>query len=68
MEDKARNVSQMMARERTSKRKSIRDSIVTRKMVLRTVLRSIIRSRSSVSIVARRDIMLVNAMSPVRYI
>jgi hypothetical protein len=67
MEDKARNVSQMMARERESKRKSIRGSIVTRKMLLRTVLRSIIRSRSSVSIVARRDIMLVNAMSPVRY-
>jgi hypothetical protein len=67
MEDKARNVSQMMARERASKRKSIRGNIVTRKMLLRTVLRSIIRSRSSVSIVARRDIMLVNAMSPVRY-
>jgi hypothetical protein len=67
MEDKARNVSQMMARERESKRKSIRGSIVTRERLLRTVLRSITRSRSNVSIVARRVTMLVNAMSPARY-
>jgi hypothetical protein len=30
MEDKAKNISQMMARRRASKRKSIRDNIVTR--------------------------------------
>jgi hypothetical protein len=56
-----------MARERASKRKSIRGSIVIREMLLRTVLRSITRPRSSVSIVARRVTMLVNAMSLVRY-
>jgi hypothetical protein len=67
MEDKARNVSQMMARERESKRKNIRGSIVTRERLLRTVLRSITRPRSNVSIVARRVTMLVNAMSPARY-
>jgi hypothetical protein len=67
MEDNARNISQVMARERASKRKSIRGSIVAREMLLRTVLRSIIRSRSSVSIMARNVTMLVNAMSPARY-
>jgi ATP-dependent protease HslVU (ClpYQ) ATPase subunit len=40
MEDKARNISQMMARERANKRKSIRGSIVVRKRLLRTVLKS----------------------------
>jgi hypothetical protein len=67
MEDNARNISQVMARERASKRKSIRGSIVAREILLRTVLRSIIRSRSSVSIMARNVTMLVNAMSPARY-
>jgi hypothetical protein len=67
MEDKARNVSQMMARKRKSKRKSIRGSIVARERLLRTVLRSITRPRLNVSIVARMVTMLVNAMSPARY-
>jgi hypothetical protein len=67
MEDNTKNVSQMMARERASKRKNIRGNIVVRKILLRTVLRSITRPRSSVSIVTRRDTMLVNVMSPTRY-
>jgi hypothetical protein len=67
MEDNTRNVSQMMARERASKRKNIRGSIVARKILLRTILRSITKPRSSVSIVTRRDTILVNAMSPTRY-
>jgi hypothetical protein len=67
MENKAKNVSQMMVSERESKKKSIRDSIVARERLLRTVLRSITRPRSNISIVARMVTMLVNAMSPVRY-
>jgi hypothetical protein len=46
MEDKVRNVSEMMARERASKRKSIRGSIVAKERLLRTILRSIIRPRN----------------------
>jgi hypothetical protein len=67
MEDKVRNVSQMMTRERESKRKNIRGSIIARERLLRTVLRSITRPRSNVSIMTKMVTMLVNAMSPVRY-
>jgi hypothetical protein len=67
MEDKTGNVSQMMARKRASKRKSIRCGIMVKEMLLRTVLKSIIRPRSSVSIMTRRVAMLMNAMSPTMY-
>jgi hypothetical protein len=63
----SQKLSQMMTKERASKRKNIRDSIMTREKLLKIVLRSITRPRSSVSIVARMIIILVNAISPVRY-
>jgi hypothetical protein len=56
-----------MTREKASKKKNIRDSIVTRERLLRTVLRGITRPKSSVSIVTRMITMLMNAMSPIRY-
>jgi len=53
--------------ERENKRKNIRGRIVARERLLITVTRSIIKPRSSVSIVAKRVTMLVNAKSPARY-
>jgi hypothetical protein len=68
MEDKVRNVSQMMTREREKQeKKNIRGSIIARERLLRTVLRSITRPISNVSIMTKMVTMLVNAMSPVRY-
>jgi hypothetical protein len=67
MEDKAISVSQMMANERASKRKSTRDIIVARERLLRMILRSITRPRSSVSTMVKRITMLVNAMIPITY-
>jgi hypothetical protein len=67
MEDKAISVSQMMANERASKRKSTRDIIVARERLLRMILRSITKPRSSVSTMVKRITMLVNAMIPITY-